>query len=267
MVYPSQEGAERLGRTRAPAAVYEGTKQIREVRPVQAQYTYRQLLSWFRNQLPRSELYSIPEATMTAVSESLNRIEVGIDCEANRDSVNQRLPSLLSGSHIPIEAIKVTVYPREFFPEYPDDFECAPPEVVDPATGSSSPGFGGLFVDDDSHAIDDSHTINVYMLEPSQSVAEELALAVIGKDEFERYAGVKALQGEYTWEQILGWHQAIQESGADILGLNLPSVFPDPFRNRITVQVDPDLNANVVSDLKTLLAQIQVPTEVVYMQD
>ena len=111
---------------------------------------------------------------MSAVSVQLNRIEVGIDCEANRDSVNQRLPSLLSGSGIPTRAIKVTVYPREFFPEYPDDFECASPEIFDPVTRISSPGFGGLFIDFDTD------TTSVYMLEPSQKKAEELALAVVG---------------------------------------------------------------------------------------
>ena len=42
---------------------------------------------------------------MTAVSVQLNRIEVGIDCEANRDSVNHRLLILLSGSGIPTKAI------------------------------------------------------------------------------------------------------------------------------------------------------------------
>lgn len=259
MVNPSQAGAESLGRTHAPNIVYEGTKQVREVRPIQALYTHRQLMAWYRSQLHRSELYSLPEVTMAAVSIHLNRIEVGIDCEASRDSVNQRLPSLLSGSGIPTKAIQITVHPREFFPENPNDFECASPEVVDPATGISSPGFGGLFIDFDTR------TTNVYMLEPSQEKAEELALAIMGGDLLKEYPDVRAIQGQYTWEQIVEWWYRIVDDPTNIQGASFgPGGFhAEPSRNRLVVEVRRERNPDVETDVGDFLDRIGVPREAV----
>ena len=102
-------------------------------------------------------------------------------------------PELLSGSDIPPEAIRIVVSPRVRFGEDPESFECAPPEVIDPATGISSPGFGGLFINRDG-----PRNINVYMLEPDQEKAEALALEVVGREILERYLNVRAIQGQYT---------------------------------------------------------------------
>ena len=196
---------------------------------------------------------------MTAVSVQLNRIEVGIDCEANRDSVNHRLPILLSGSGIPTKAIKVTVYPREFFPEYPDDFECAAPEVVDPVTGISSPGFGGLFIDFDTDAT------NVYILEPSQGKAEELALVIIGDDVLKKYPDVRAIQGQYTWEQLVEWWYRIIDDPTKIQGASFgPGGFhADPSGNRLVVEVRHERNPDVEMDIEDFLKRIGVPREAV----
>lgn len=176
---------------------------------------------------------------MTAVSVQLNRIEVGIDCEANRDSVNHRLPILLSGSGIPTKAIKVTVYPREFFPEYPDDFECAAPEVVDPVTGISSPGFGGLFIDFDTDAT------NVYILEPSQGKAEELALVIIGDDVLKKYP-------------VIDDPTKIQGASFGPGGFHA-----DPSGNRLVVEVRHERNPDVEMDIEDFLKRIGVPREAV----
>ena len=199
---------------------------------------------------------------MSAVSVQLNRIEVGIDCEANRDSVNQRLPSMLSGSGIPIKAIKVTVYPRAFFPEYPDDFECPAPEVVDPVTGISSPGFGGSFIDFDTD------TTNVYMLEPSQKKAEELALAVVGRDLLKEYPDVRPFRGQCTWEQLVEWWYRIIDDPTNIQGASFgPGGFhADPYRNRLVVEIRREENPDVDTDVGDFLERIGVPREaVVYL--
>ena len=90
MINPSQESAEYLGRTRLGQIVYEGARKVREVRPVQAQYTYQQLQKWNRN-LYKTQLATLSELTVSGVDTGSNRIEVGINCEANRESINQRL--------------------------------------------------------------------------------------------------------------------------------------------------------------------------------
>ncbi|MCY4652310.1 MAG: hypothetical protein OXC95_04010 [Dehalococcoidia bacterium] len=204
---------------------------------------------------------------MTAVSTRLNRIEVGIDCEANRDSVNQRLPSLLSGSHIPIEAIKVTVYQRGILGGGPDEFECAPPEVIDPVTGQSSPGFGGLFIDFDSD------TINVYMLEPSQEKAEELALEIIGEDALKEYPDVRALHGQYTWEQLLEWYDEWCDSIGTLPG-SLPdgvvladSPYPESSMNRLSVRINQDWNPETEATIEDWLKHLGIPRAAVVLLD
>ena len=199
-----------------------------------------------------------------AVSSRLNRIEAGIDCEANRDSVKRRLPDLLSGSHIPSEAINVTVRPRGFFPEYPDDFECAPREVIAPATGMSSPGFGGLFIDFDALAT------NVYMLDPSHEKAEELALAIMGGDELKEYPDVRAIQGQYTWEQLVEWwHRIVDDPNRNIQGVSFGpgSFIAESSLNRLTVEIDREENPDVETDIEDFLNQIGVPREAVVFKE
>ena len=257
LVNPSQEAAEKVARTHISSLVYEGIRKVREVRPVQAKYTFRQLQRWY-DQLRDSGIWDISELTMSDVDEGINRIEYGIDCERNRDRLERQIRDILSRENVPQDAVKVTVSSRAFFPEYPDDFECALAEVVDPVTGISSPGFGGLFIDFDTR------TTNVYLLEPSQEKAEELALAIIGGDDLKGFPNVRTIQGRYTWEQLVEWwYRIVDESNPNIQGASFgPGGFhADPFRNRLVVEVNRERNADVETDVGDFLDRIGVPVK------
>ena len=223
LVNPSPEAVRDVTSTYLAPVVYEGIRKIREVRHLPANYTFRQLQRFY-DRLRDSGVWDIPELTMSDVDEGINQIEYGIDCEHNRDRVQQQIHDLLSRENIPVDAVRVTVQGRARFPESPARFECAPPEVIDPVTGVSSPGFGGLFRS--------SGTLNVYMLEPSQRGAESLALAVVGRDILEhRHRGpseIRAVQGQYIWKQLLEWYETITGSGIAIQGVYPYDVWPDP---------------------------------------
>ena len=258
LVNPSQEAAEQVARTHISSLVYKGMKKIREVRPVQAHYTFRQLKRWY-DQLLDSGIWDIPELTMSDVDEGINRLEFGVDCEANRDRVQREVQEILLQENIPVDAVKVTVRGRAYPTIVPPPFECAPPEVIDPVTELSSPGFGGLFFDRDSR------TVNVYMLDPSQEKAEDLALAIVGRDTLERYPNVRAIQGQYTWKQLLEWRHSIRDSNSDIPGVNLFDVYPDQNRNRLRAEIDRDRSPAVETEFEDLLKQIWVPRKAVIL--
>lgn len=256
---PTDQRITTVAQNHFSSLVYEGVKKVREARPVQANYTFRHLQRWY-DQIRGSGIGAIPEMTISDVNERINHIEHGIECERNRDRLERQIRDILSRENVPQDAVKVTVSPRDFFPEYPDDFECASPETVDPATGISSPGFGGLFVDFDARAT------NVYMLDPSQEKAEELALAIIGGDDLKEYPDVHAIQGQYTWEQLVEWwYRIIDDSNPNILGASFgPGSFhADPSRNRLVVEVNRERNADVETDVGDFLNQIGVPREAV----
>ena len=260
LVNPSPEAVREVTSTHLAPAVYEGIRKIREVRPLQANYTFRQLQRFY-DRLRDSGVWDIPELTMSDVDEGINQVEYGIDCEHNRDRVQQQIHDLLSRENIPIDAVRVTVQGQARFPESPARFECAPPEVVDPVTGVSSPGFGGLFRS--------SGALNVYMLEPSQQGAEDLALAVAGRDVLEdRHRGpseIRAVQGQYIWKQLLEWYETITGSGFAIQGVYPYDVWPDPTRNRLRIETDRERSRNVESEVEELLKQLGVPREAVVL--
>ena len=159
-----------------PTPLRTPTQEPEPTPSTQTSYTEQQIRGW-KTKLSGTDLLSIPEWTSVTTKKRPNRIEVGIDCESNRESVSQRVSELISGSDIPPGAIRIVVSPRVHFTNDPESFECAPLEVIDPATGISSPGFGGLFIN--RHG---PRKINVYMLEPDQEKAEELALEVVGRE-------------------------------------------------------------------------------------
>ena len=74
--------------------------------------------------------------------------------------------------------------------------------MIDPVTGFSEPGFGGLYVE---HEV-----ATVYLLEPSQELGESLVHDELGDAGFDELTEVRVLKGEYTWEQLLHWHQLIK---------------------------------------------------------
>ena len=128
--------------------------------------------------------------------------------------------------------------------------------MIDPVTGLSSPGFGGLFRESD--------TLNLYLLDPSQQKAEELALEIVGWDILEGARGVRALQGQYTWEQLAEWGDTLRKPMYEVRGVDrIP--FSDETRNRLTVRIDREQNPNVETEIENLLKQLGVPREAVVL--
>ena len=261
LVNPSPEAVEEVTITHLSPAVYRGMTKIREVRSLQANYTLRQL-ERFYDQVFSAGIWSIPEVTMTGVNEGTNNLQYGIDCEHNRDRVRQEIHDLLSRENIPLDAVRVKVQGRVQFGG-PNKYECAPPEVIDPSTGVSSPGFGGLVWEQGATG---SWTLNVHMMEPSQQKAEDLALQVVGRESLERVSRVHAIQGKYTWEQLLEWYRLIQSDGLDIAGADLIPDFMED-RNRLIIAIHRDRNSEVEAEVVNALKRLGVPTEAVLMEE
>ena len=259
LVNPSPEAVREVTITHLAPLVYKGTKRIREVRPLQAKYTLRQLHRWY-DQLRDAGIWGIAGLTTSDVDEGINRLEYGIDCERNRDRVRQQIDDLLTRENVPIEAVVVEVKGRPTT-SGPFPFECAPPEVVDPGTGVSSPGFGGLFWDSKHPS---NRTLSVYMLEPSQQKAEELALQVVGRESLKRVSTVRALRAQYTWEQLLEWYELVRAAGLDVPGADLiPDFMQD--RNRLVVEIDRDRNPDVEAEVEDVLKKLGIPLDAVVM--
>ncbi len=259
LVNPSQEAAEKVAQTHISSLVYEGMRKVREVRPVQANYTFRQLQRW-HDQLLHSGIWDIPELTMSDVDEGINRVEYGIDCERNRDRVERQIRGILSRENVPQDAVEVTVRGRAVPAIAPIPFECAPPEIFDPVTGKSSPGFGGLFFDRDSR------TIMVYMLTPSQQKAEGLAFEIVGRNTLERYPNVRAVQGQYTWEQLLEWDEDLR-GGLNTLpdGISLFH-YLEQSRNRLIVEIRGERTSEKDATVGDLFKRLGVPWEAVILE-
>ena len=254
LVNPSQAAAE------AAAARYFGLGRmqnlnIQEIRPLQAQYTLRQLGEWHNKEVGEARPFDLPEVTMTRLDEGKNRIEIGINCESNIDSVRRELQKLLTLLGVPLEAVVYTVRGGPNTPFMPSEFECIPPEVVDPATGLSTPGFGGLYFDSD--------IAYVYLLEPSQEKAEELTLNQLGRESFERIQEVQALKGLYTWKQLTEWHGLIRDDIWQIPGTDVVSV--SPRKNRLTIEVRIEHEDNAEREIRAVLSRHGVPYEAVVL--
>ena len=131
------------------------------------------------------------------------------------------------------------------------EFPCIPAETIDLATGLSTPGFGGLYVA--------SGIANVYLLEPSQEVAEELVLEELGRKSFESLRGVRAVQGLYTWAQLMVWYEAIYQ--------NIPQGFVnvDSSKNRLTIEVRPEHVDDTERAVRAVLSRHGVPCEAVVL--
>ena len=98
LVNPSQAAAE------AAAVRYFGhdkLRSIREIRPLQAQFTLKQLREWYDKDLIEARPLSLPEVTLTDLDEGKNRIEVGVGCERDRDRVREELQKRLTSLIMP----------------------------------------------------------------------------------------------------------------------------------------------------------------------
>lgn len=191
-------------------------------------------------------------------------IGLSISCENKVESTLQAL----EGVGIPSDAIRIEVIksPRhDILPPPPPIFECVPPEVVAPVTGISEPGFGGLYVE---HEV-----ATVYMLEPSEELAESLVRDELGDAGFDALSEVRVLKGEYTWDQLLKWHQLIEtyryetiRDGTD--DINWGWALLNPRNNRITINVLPPETALTgdgwfVRGIEEALLKLGVPREAV----
>ena len=118
--------------------------QLRTIDPDASRYTLPQLHKWYDQLSQATDIFGLPEVTLTDLDEGKNRIEVGVACESDRDMVREELQKQLTSLDVPLEAVIFTVRPRAYPLIMPPVFECVPSEDIDPATGLSTPGFGGL---------------------------------------------------------------------------------------------------------------------------
>ena len=251
LVNPSQAAAE--------AAVllihgHERMKKIREVRPLKAQYTIKQLNEYYKALM--GVAFSFPEVNMSDLDEVLNRIELGVNCQSNLGRVRLALQEQLPSLGIPIEAVVFTVWRRPRPLNRPPGFECMPAETIDPITGLSTPGFGGLYFQDD--------IVSVYLLEPSQEVAEQLVIEELGRKTFESLRGVRAVKGTYTWAQLLEWYESIENDTYKDSAAGMVTV--DPGKNRLTIWVRQEYVDDAEREIvKAVLSRHGVPCEAVVL--
>ena len=218
-------------------------------------YTLLQLQKWYDQLGQDTDIFSLPEVTLTDLDEGKNRIEVGVACESDRDKVREELQKRLTSLSVPLEAVIFTVRPRAYPLIIPTVFECIPSETVDPVTGLSTPGFGGLYVD--------SGIAYVYLLEPSQGVAEELVLNQLGRESFERLHEVRALKGQYTWTQLTEWYESISSDIREIPATDVVSI--DRHTNRLTIEVRKEQESSAESKISDVLSRHDVPYEAVIL--
>ena len=223
--------------------------------PIQAQHTLLQLQKWYDQLGQDADIFGLPEVTLTDLDEGKNRIEVGVACESDRDMVREELQKRLTSLGVPLDAVIFTVRGRAYPLIMPPVFECVPAEVIDPATGLSTPGFGGLYVD--------SGIAYVYLLEPSQEKAEELVLTQFGSESFEGIQEVRALKGLYTWTQLTEWYESIKDDIRGIPATDVVSV--DRHKNRLTIEMRTEREGNTESQIKDVLSRKGVPYEAVIL--
>ena len=259
LVNPSQEAAEEVARRRI-GNILRG-RNVKEIRPLKARYTWEQMHMW-RDRIADTGVFSLPEWVTYDIDEELNLIEIGIDCESNRERVEREIQDRLTSANIPVDVVLVVVRMRPTA-SGPFRFECAPAEKIDPVTGVSSPGFGGMFWEGEWPS---PPTLNVYMLEPSRKAAEDLALQVVGQENLERVSEVRALQGQYTWEQLLGWYWQVETAGLNVPGARLVPDFMEQ-KNRLMVEIDSDRNSRAEVEIEDLLDLLGIPLEAVVLQE
>ena len=249
LVNPSQAAAEA-----AVLLIYghERMKTIREVRPLKAQHTIEQLSEYYK--AVGDIVWSFPDVNMTDLDEGQNLIEVGVDCESSIDRVRLALQNQLPSLGVPIEAVVVGVRER---PRYrPGGLECISTETIDPITGLSTPGFGGLYFQDD--------IVSVYLLEPSQEVAEQLVIEELGRKVFQSLRGVRAVKGTYTWAQLLEWYESIENDIYKDSAAGMVTV--DPGKNRLTIWVRQEYVDDAEREIvKAVLSRHGVPCEAVVL--
>ena len=201
----------------------------------QHSYSAEQLEEWYALALKPS----LPWIWGYQVRHDEGFVGLSTSCENKVENSLQALADL----GIPSDAIRIEVIKRprhSILPPPPPIFECIPPEVVDPVTGVSEPGFGGLYAE--------YEVATIYLLEPLQEIGESLIHDELGDARFEELSEVRVLKGEYTWDQLLKWHQSIQTHRSESIkdgtvDINWGWVLLNPRNNRITINVLPPKGA------------------------
>ena len=104
----------------------------------------------------------------------------------------------------------------------------------------------------------------VYLLEPSQEVAEELVIEELGRKTFESLQGVRAVQGTYTWAQLLEWYESIEDDIYKDSAAGMVTV--DPGKNRLTIWVRQEYVDDAEREIiKAVLSRHGVPCEAVVL--
>ena len=217
-------------------------------------YSVAQLRSWHEH-LGQGGIWNMAGVVSTGVNERQKRVEIGVECEENREGARRAMGDLLSTLNIPADAVAVVSGSAPSMYPSPRSYPCVPPETVDPVTGLSSPGFGGMFVDGD--------VVHVYLLEPSSAEALRLVQAAWGEGSPGKPLDVRVHQGQYTWERLLEWYE--------MLRTEIPEVSPqfvweqgaltvDEKRNRVTLDVS-EIEGATPAELEALLAGLDFPRE------
>ena len=145
-----------------------------------------------------------------------------------------------------------------------DIFRCVPPEVIDPVTGISAPGFGGLFWDREDGIV------YIYLLEPSQELGEMLVLEEFGNRQMEWVKEVRVLQGKYTWEQLMDWEKLLDDEPGLSEETNVYLVWLEAKDNRIRLKSEaheyPDRKLDV-EKIKSELSEMGVPFEAIILDE
>lgn len=181
------------------------------------------------------------------------RIELAIVCERDMALVER----ILTENGIPSGAIALHVVKMDV-DWGPDEFYCIPPEVVDPVTGISKPGFGGFDVEDD--------VAYIYLLEPSQELGEKLVTDETTSSWVEEKGEVRVLQGRYTWEQLVEWYELIR-GGAWHPGTNLRTKPLVTRYNRIELERRYGFDPLDTPKIEEELSRLGVPCDAVFLSE
>ena len=254
MVYPSQERAEYLAKAHLDGF---GWKATREVRAVKVKYSKIELDNWKEAFWNEERTGKFPSVSGGGARVNENRNYIGVFCGAELEQTERSVREWLLSVGIPQDAFTFevsTMATAAMLPEPPYDYDCLPAEVFDPVTGLSWPGFGGFWYE--------RNRINVYLLNPSQELAEQMVLAFHGRESVKEYGDVRAMRGQYTWEQLQRWYHQTR----------LTPQFPgwigacevDNKRNRIALDVSGGIDERMEKQVEAVLSNLGIPREAVY---
>ena len=224
---------------------------------VKSQYTLEILHEWYwriKDDETIWGLLSEIETKMT-LDEHNKRIMIGLMCVKHLDEAKQIILDHMPDLRIPVDAFVFDVQKIFYLHLAPRTFHCIPPEVVDPGTGVSTPGFGGLY----RNVLGVAY---VYLLKPSQELGESLARDEFGSEAFERLREVRVLQGQFTWEQLREWYDVIRSD------VEMPD--PRPFfvdlnlrNNRITIKIADEDYDYATAMIEDELSRLGIPRNAV----